>query len=334
MTQTLLDRFDALLLDLDGTVYRGAMPVAGAAEAMARARGMGLPLRFVTNNASKSPEAVAAHLRELGFHAEPAEVATSAQAGAALLADRMQAGTTVLVVGTEALAAEVRAVGLRVVREVAPGTGAVIQGHSPSTAWPDLAQACLAIRGGATWVACNLDPTLPTERGELPGNGSMVAALRSATGREPEVAGKPAPGQFVHAAYTATAVNPLVVGDRLGTDIAGANAAGFESLLVLSGVTTPETVLAAPAGQRPHYVANDMAAVSGTARALAAAPQDDWHVVVKDDALEVCGDGEPLGLLRTLCEPAWTSGLTVVRPDGEPAARAARSLDLRVIDYR
>lgn len=337
MTGPLLHRHDALLVDLDGTLYRGAEPIAGAADALAAARAAEKPLRYVTNNASKSTGAVAAHLRDLGFDAQPAEVATSAQAGAALLAQRVPAQTSVLVVGTEALADEVRAVGLRVVREVAPETGAVIQGHSPSTAWPELAEACLAIRAGATWVACNLDPTLPTERGELPGNGSMVAALRTATGCEPAVAGKPAPGSFTQAAQSAGAENPLVVGDRMDTDIAGAAAAGFDSLLVLTGVTTPAGLLAAPAGQRPQYVAASMADVSEPAEALAVGPQKSWQVAVVsgiDAALEVDGEGEPLSLLRALCGPAWESGVTRVRARGGPAEEAARSLGLQVIDYR
>src|SRR5690606_33208774 len=174
--EPLVSHYDAVLLDLDGTVYKGAQPIDGAVETVERIRKEGLPLRFVTNNASKAPETVAEHLRDIGIAAELDEVETSAESSATLLADLVPVDSVVLVLGTDALADEVRGVGIRLVRTVEPDPPvAVIQGNSPTTAWGDLAESCLAIRAGATWVSCNLDPTLPTERGELPGNGSMVA---------------------------------------------------------------------------------------------------------------------------------------------------------------
>lgn len=331
---TLLDGYDAVLLDLDGTVYQGREPIDGAAEGIAAVRAAGVPIRFVTNNASRSPAAVAQRLRDLRLDAEPSEVATSAQAAAHLLADRLPAGTTVLIVGTDALAAEVTAVGLRPTRTYAAGVDAVVQGHSPDTTWRDLAEACVAIRAGVLWVACNVDPTLPTERGQLPGNGSMVAALRMASGGTPEVAGKPAPGLFTTAAEAAGAARPLVVGDRLDTDIAGAVAANMDALLVLSGVTTAAGVLAAPEGQRPTHIAADLRALSTAASVQAVGEQPGWQVEVGEAALEVRGSGEPLALLRALCRPAWESGVHTVRPHGADAATAAKSLGLTVIDYR
>ena len=138
-----------------------------------------------------------------------------------------------LIVGTESLAAEIDNVGLKPVRQWSDDPVAVVQGHSPQTGWPDLAEAALAIRGGALWVAANVDKTLPSERGLLPGNGSMVAALRAATDSEPQVAGKPEPTLLTDALSRGDFRTPLVVGDRLDTDIAGANAAGLPSLLVL-----------------------------------------------------------------------------------------------------
>ena len=148
---------------------------------------------FVTNNASRSADEVAAHLRELGFTATADDVVTSAQSAARLLADQLPPESPVLIVGTDALADEIAAVGLRPVRRYDDNPVAVVQGLSMTIGWPDLAEAALAIRAGALWVAANVDPTLPTERGLLPGNGSLVAALRAATGAEPQVAGKPAP---------------------------------------------------------------------------------------------------------------------------------------------
>ena len=161
----------------------------------------------------------------------------------------MPPGAPVLIVGTESLAAEVRNVGLKPVRLWSDDPVAVVQGHSPQTGWPDLAEAALAIRGGALWVAANVDLTLPSERGLLPGNGSMVAALRAATDREPQVAGKPQPTLLTDALARGNFRTPLVVGDRLDTDIAGANAAGLPSLLVLSGVSTADDTVRAAVGR-------------------------------------------------------------------------------------
>ena len=140
-----------------------------------------------------------------------------------MLADQLAPGSRVLVVGTESLAAEIAAAGLVPVRSFDDKPDAVVQGHSPDTGWAILAEAALAIRAGAVWVAANVDATLPTERGLLPGNGSMVAALKAATDAEPQVAGKPAPTLLLDALARGDFRTPLVVGDRLNTDIAGAN---------------------------------------------------------------------------------------------------------------
>ena len=153
-------------------------------------RGVRTP--YITNNASRRPAEVAAHLAELGFPAIADDVVASSQAGAALLAGQLPAGRRCWSSAPPRWAREVTRVGLTPT-DRADGAVAVVQGHSPDTGWRLLAEATVALRAGAVWVACNLDPTLPTERGPLPGNGSMVAALRTATGREPQVAGKPAP---------------------------------------------------------------------------------------------------------------------------------------------
>lgn len=186
---TFATTFDALLLDLDGTVFCGHEPTPGAVDAVAE-----IPARtfWVTNNASRSADQVADHLHSMGFPADPDDVITSAQAGARMLADRLAPGSRVLVLGSASLAGEVRAVGLEPVRTFDDAPAAVIQGYSPDIGWADLAEAALAIQSGALWVATNLDLTLPSERGLLPGNGSLVAAVRVATGVEPLVAGKPA----------------------------------------------------------------------------------------------------------------------------------------------
>ncbi|MBK1788025.1 HAD-IIA family hydrolase [Prauserella sp. ASG 168] len=326
----MLDRHDAVLLDLDGTVYHGPQPIPHAAEAIASARERGTRIRFVTNNASKAPDAVAEHLRSLGVAADVDEVLTSAQAAARVLREHLPEGAVVLVVGAGALAAEVDGGGLRSVRKAGDDVAAVVQGHSPKTGWADLAEACIAIRGGALWVASNTDATLPTERGLLPGNGSMVAALKAATDREPIVAGKPQPPLFLAAAESAGATSPLVVGDRLDTDIAGAVAAEVDSLVVLTGVATPASLLAAIPAERPRYLSADLTGLDGKADELEIGPRPGWRVEPGDAALVVTSDGghDSLELLRTLCAAAWRHEITAVREGDDASAGALAELGL------
>ncbi|MGW4528140.1 HAD-IIA family hydrolase [Amycolatopsis sp. NPDC004378] len=315
MSDALLAAYDAVLFDLDGTVYHGTRVIPGAPETVRAAREHGTPVRFVTNNASKAPAEVVDHLTGLGMPADAGEVHTSAQAGVQLLKERLDAGAEVLVVGTESLAEEVAQAGLTPVRENAESVQAVVQGHSPDNTWAALAEACLAIRAGALWVACNVDATLPSERGLLPGNGSMVAALRTATDVVSLVAGKPEPLLFETAARSAGADKPLVVGDRLDTDIAGAVAAGIDSLVVLSGVATPKQLIEATPAERGTYLAQDLTALTSPAEDLKIGPRPGWTVTVRDDALVAEGDGDDLDLLRALCHAAWESGITKVEGD-------------------
>jgi len=315
MSDALLAAYDAVLFDLDGTVYHGARVIPGAPETVRAAREHGTPVRFVTNNASKAPDEVVAHLTGLGMPADVDEVHTSAQAGVVLLKDRLEAGAEVLVVGTESLAAEVTGAGLKPVRENGDDVRAVVQGHSPDNTWAALAEACLAIRAGALWVACNVDATLPSERGLLPGNGSMVAALRTATDVEPLVAGKPQPLLFETAARSAGAERPLVVGDRLDTDIAGAVAAGVDSLVVLSGVATPEQLIKAVPAERGTYLAKDLTALTESPEDLKIGPRPGWSVTTRNGVLEATGDGDALDLLRALCHVAWETGVTELGED-------------------
>lgn len=329
-SDALFAAYDAVLLDLDGTVYHGPRPIEGVAEAIQRLRAAGTAVRFVTNNASKAPGDVADTLCGMAVDATPAEVSTSAQAAAKVLAERLPAGSEVLVVGAPALEAQVEGAGLRPVRKAGDGVAAVVQGHWTETGWKHLAEGCLAIRAGALWVACNVDSTLPTERGQLPGNGAMVAALKAATGAEPVIAGKPAAPLFHTAAQSAGAGKPLTVGDRLDTDIAGSVTAGLDSLLVLTGVATPATLLAAVPEERPTYVAAGMEALGQPAEDLLPGPQKGWQVDVDGPALAVSarGSSDPFELLRALCHEAWQAGVTEVRPRDDQAAAALAELGL------
>ncbi|HLR98772.1 MAG TPA: HAD-IIA family hydrolase [Mycolicibacillus parakoreensis] len=325
---TLLDAHDCLLLDLDGTVFRGHRPTEGAVEALRTAPARAL---FVTNNASRSAAQVADHLRELGFEAAAEDVVTSAQSAAHLLSRRLEPGAPVLVVGTDSLAAEIRAVGLTPVRRFAEDPVAVVQGHSPDTGWAQLAEAALAVRSGALWVASNVDRTLPSERGLLPGNGAMVAALRAATDTDPQVAGKPAPTLLTDALARGRFASPLVVGDRLDTDIAGANASGLPSLMVLTGVNSARDAVFADPDQRPTYLGADLRALHRGAETVAIAAQPGWRVTVEETTVTVARAAdhraeEPLSVVRAVARAVWDAD-SRGRPHtvlaGDDAARAA-----------
>lgn len=325
---TLLHRHDLLLADLDGTLYRGREAVPGAVEAVREAGERGVRTVYVTNNASRSPAAVAAHLTELGFAAEVDDVATSSQAAAALLAEQLPDGAKVLVVGTAALVAEVEAVGLLPV-DTADGAAAVVQGLDPELRYRTLAEASVALRAGALWVACNVDPTLPSERGPLPGNGSLVAVLRTATRLEPQVAGKPAPTLMRRAAERTGGTKPLVVGDVLRTDIQGGRAAGMATLLVLTGATTPADLLAAPPDARPDFVGADLGALDHDPDELAPGARPGWTVTPDAGGLTLSGSGDPIDALRALCGRHWADGggparVTAKDDDAAAALRALR----------
>jgi len=303
-----LDGYDAVLLDLDGTVLRGAEAVPEAPAVVNEVRQAGRAVQFITNNASRAPEDIARHLTELGVPTAPQEVVTSAQAAVALLMTQLSAGGTVLVVGTEALVAAVRSAGFGPVATASERPAAVVQGHSPETGWAQLAEACLAIRSGAMWIACNVDLTLPTERGLLPGNGAMVAALRAATDRGPTVAGKPARPLLDTAVDRIGARRPLVVGDRLDTDIAGARAVGLDSLLVLSGVADAAALLAAPPEQRPSHLGADIRVLRGSLERTRIQARPGWRVESSGGGLLLHGEGaadDPLDAVRALCATWW-----------------------------
>jgi glycerol-1-phosphatase len=304
---SLASEHDCLLLDLDGTVYRGSTPIVGAVETLEK---LGLRTLFLTNNASRMADEVADHLRGLGFGVDPADVVTSGHTAARLLKDELPRGSKVLVIGTAALATEVADAGLLPVRSCDDAPVAVVQGHSPHTNWAALAEGALAIRAGAMWLACNIDLTFPSERGLVPGNGSMVVALCAATGSDPIVAGKPQPRMLRDALTRGDFKAPLVIGDRLDTDIASATAAGLPSMLVLSGVTTATDLIYAKSDWRPTYIAEDLRALTQPSDALRVGPQRGWHADIGRGAVTITStsdDAEDLGLsvVRATVNATW-----------------------------
>lgn len=337
--------FDVALLDLDGVVYRGpdAVPHAAAAIAAARARGLGV--MYVTNNANRPPGTVAAHLRDLGIPTEATDVTTAAQAAAGLIASEHPSGARVLVVGGDGLREAVQEEGLTVVRSADDRPAVVVQGFAPTLGWADLTEALLAIDAGAEHIASNLDATLPTERGMAIGNGSLVAAVVNATGRPPRSTGKPAPAIFRRAAARAGADRPFVVGDRLDTDLAGARAAGYPGLHVLTGVDDGGALLRCIPEQRPTQLALDLRGmlvphpgveregdvwrcqgaaarlteVGGVATLAVSVDAGGWLTVTDGTELD-------LDQLRAACAAAWSAADLA----GVPTLLPAPLVDIRV----
>ena len=296
--------FDVALLDLDGVVYRGEDPVAHAAEALEKARAQGMRLAFVTNNALRPPDEVACRIRAVGIDADAADVVTSAQAAARLLAQQLPPGSKVLVSGGVGLRLAVSERGLIPVATAAEEPAAVVSGYDPEITYSRLAEACIAIFAGASWIASNTDATVPSERGLLPGAGALVAIIAAATKARPQVAGKPERALHEEATSRSGAQRPLVVGDRLDTDIEGANRAGAPSLLVMTGVATLAELIGAAPAHRPTYLGDDLLAL------LRPAPQ---VVVQAQDSLATCG--------------GWTCRMHEGRLEWEGTAAPADNMD-------
>ena len=242
------------VLDLDGVVWLSGQPIAGAPEAVARLRAAGNRVLFLTNNSAPTLEEHAAALRAAGVEADGADVVSSAVAAGSLLLP----GQRAVVVGGKGIRHALSARGIEVVDDGA-SPDAVVVGRVPHLDYDELADAATAIRAGARFVATNTDPTFPTPDGLLPGAGAVVAFLTAASGRRPEIAGKP------HQAIARLVTDrfgqvDFVVGDRLDTDGAFAEAVGARFALVLSGATSSEDI---PPGARPTLVADDLADAVG-----------------------------------------------------------------------
>lgn len=329
----LVTRHDSALLDLDGVLYVGPDAVGGAPEAVAAARAAGIRVAFVTNNAARTPETVAAHLTELGVVASPEDVVTSAQAAATLVAAEVEPGAAVLVVGGEGLDAALAERGLRPVRAADDEPAAVVQGFSPDVGWRQLAEGTYAVQAGLPWIASNLDATIPTSQGMAPGNGALVGVIVRATGRHPVAAGKPETPLHEEAVRRTGAQDPLVVGDRLDTDIEGAVNAGVPSLLVLTGVSTALDLVLAAEARRPTYVSRDLSTGllephPPVTREPAGWTCGGWVCTVTDGRIEVTGgaaagdaadEAGAMDGLRAVCVAVWEAG---DQPDSDEVQRA------------
>lgn len=229
----LIEAYDAVLLDLDGVLYRGDRPIPGAAETVEALRTRGTRIVFVTNNASRTPRQVAEHLASVGIGADPGEIETSALVAAAVLAER--GVRRAFAVGQDGVLDALAEAGVTVVA-ASEAPEAVVVGLDRRLTYEKLRDAVLCVGRGAALVGTNPDTTFPAEDGLWPGAGSILAAIVAATGAVPEIVGKPAPAIYRAALARCGGTRPLVVGDRLDTDVAGAAALGWDSLLVLTGV--------------------------------------------------------------------------------------------------
>ncbi len=317
----LLDVYDALVMDLDGVCFNGDTPIEHVSQTLHEADTMGIPIGFVTNNASRSAQEVTEKLQSFDIPAKQENVITSAMELMHLLEEELEPGEKILVVGAPSLWNSVKEAGFTPLAEATEPVGAVVQGFSPDLGWSQLSEAAYALAQGARYYATNLDSSLPTERGFALGNGSLVAAVTRATGKRPHSVGKPKPEMMLRLAGQLEAETPLAVGDRLDTDVAAAVAARIPIMHVLTGVSDANAVVTARKGERPTYLALDLQGLNEehpqpkhhkdgtwTAGYSQTVRFTRWGFPVIDD-IELRADGDPVTITadtyRALAAAGW-----------------------------
>jgi len=317
-------KYDTLLADLDGVVYEGKKAIEPAPSVINHLQSEGVKIGYVTNNSSRRPETIAEQLQGFGVHATADQVVVSSQIGVELLATLIPAGSKVLVVGGEGLRHAVTSAGFELVTSADDNPAGVIQGFAPDVAWIHLAEAAFSIQRGAKWVATNQDWTLPQERGIAPGNGTLVSAVHTAVGILPPVAGKPEPAIYHAAVRRFESKAPLFVGDRIDTDIIGANRAQMDSVLVMTGISTRKEVLGIKPEGRPTYIIGDLSELTqpyeepkATKRGFKAGKT--LVELLGNKVRVVDGDPKSLSALRAACAVIYNSDLPIYALDVEPA---------------
>jgi 4-nitrophenyl phosphatase len=235
------ENIKALILDMDGVVWRGDAPIGDLAAIFQRIGERGLKFVFATNNSTKTSEQYVAKLKEFGVEVEPWQVVTSSQAAARAMAQTYPHGTKALVIGEAGLRIPLEQEGFEIVSlEGAPEAQVVVMGMDRGVSFEKISEATLLIRKGVRFYATNMDKTFPTPRGQIPGAGAWASVIITATNVEPIVAGKPFPFlmELSLEKLRSTKEETLVVGDRLETDIAAGQRVGCRTALVLSGVST------------------------------------------------------------------------------------------------
>src|SRR3954452_11752272 len=272
---SLATAYDLLMFDLDAVVYVDGRAVPHAAESIAAARDGEAHVAFITNNASRTPEQVSSHLTELGVAAEPADVGRSSQAAARLLGEAHGEGSPIAFLGADGLVEALREAGLEPVEIGDDRAVAIVSGYAPEVRWRVIMHAATLIRNGLPWTATNTDLTLPTGDGLAPGHGLLVRLISEFAEVEPVVAGKPQRPLLDETRRRVQGEHPLMVGDRLDTDISGAHNAEVDSLLVMTGVTSLADLVAAAADQRPTWIGHDLTAL-GRAGVRATQQEGRW----------------------------------------------------------
>jgi len=331
--QSLATAYDLLMFDLDGVVYVDGRAVPHAAESIAAARDGDAHVAFITNNASRTPEQVSSQLTELGVAAEPADVVTSSQAAARLLREAHGEGSPIAFLGADGLVEALREAGLEPVEIGDDRAVAIVSGYAPEVRWRVIMHAATLIRNGLPWTATNTDLTLPTGDGLAPGHGLLVRLISEFAEVEPVVAGKPQRPLLDETRRRVQGEDPLMVGDRLDTDISGAHNAEVDSLLVMTGVTSLGDLVAAPSDQRPTWIGHDLTAL-GRAGVRArhgdgSWEADGWSATIENGRVTVAGSGSQDAWWTVVAAAGWSyleetgdapdvSGLTA--PESEPAA--------------
>jgi glycerol-1-phosphatase len=253
------ERYDALLFDLDGVVYRGDAVIPSAPATIAALVERGTSIAYLTNNSSSTPERVAAKLAGMGVPARTDQIVSSGVATAAMLDREGAAGASAFVIGEAGVREALAAVGIDLLDGEPSRADLVVIGWDRSVDYAKLRTAVLLVQRGARLIATNADASYPAPDGLWPGAGAILAAVTTTTGASPTIVGKPGRPMFDAAAERLEASRPLVVGDRLDTDVAGAAAVGWDSMLVLTGAATPAELVLSPV--LPSYVAKDLSAV-------------------------------------------------------------------------
>ena len=327
--ETPLTGVELVLADLDGVLYQGQRPIPHAVESVRKAK-ESAQVGYITNNASRTPASVAEQITQLGLPATADDVVTSPQAALRVLSRLVPAGSLVLVVGGPGLSSEVERAGFRITRLADDSPDAVIQGFSPEVGWSDLAQASFALqrRPEIPWVATNTDWSIPVEGGVAPGNGALVSAVHLAVGRLATFAGKPEKEIFDVALERFGPIgDALMIGDRLDTDILGANRAGIRSALVLTGIDTPKTLLASDESQRPTYVLEDLRDLHKPYPEIIRSQDSDGVLTVevgravvrrKGHVIRVARPGRKIDLIRAGATIIHDSGLKIFGLDVDP----------------
>jgi len=327
---TPLEGISLVLADLDGVIYQGPHALPHAVTSLKKASRT-RTLGYVTNNASRTPAQVATQLAGYGLPANPEDVVTSPQSAARVLRSLLKPGALVLVVGGEGLLHEMQAAGFAITRNADDDPDAVVQGFSPEVGWTQLAQASFALqrKPDIPWIATNTDWTIPVEGGIAPGNGALVSAVHLAVGRLARFAGKPEPEIFQVALerWSVAPEKTLMVGDRLDTDVLGANRAGVRSALVLTGIDSAKSLLASDVSMRPDFVLEDLRQLhQGYPQIHRSVDADGVHTVEvgravvrrKENVIRVARAGTKIDLVRAGATIVHDSGLKIFGLDVDP----------------